>query len=110
MILTFWTAFSVKEISSVEAKKLFAGNQYKLELIKEINAKGESITTYKAGNFKDLCKGGHVENPSKEIGAFKLLSLAGAYWKGSEKNKMLTRIYGTAFPTQKELDEYLAQQ
>ena len=106
-LLPSWTAFSGKEISSVEAKKLFAGNQYKLELIKEINAKGESITTYKAGNFKDLCRGGHTENPSKEIGAFKLLSLAGAYWRGSEKNKMLTRIYGTCFPTQKELDDYL---
>src|SRR3989344_1531253 len=105
-LLPSWTAFSGKEISSVEAKKLFAGNQYKLELIKEINAKGESITTYKAGNFKDLCRGGHTENPSKEIGAFKLLSLAGAYWRGNEKNKMLTRIYGTVFKTQKELDGY----
>src|SRR5581483_8208380 len=54
-----------------------------------------------------LCRGGHVENPAKELQHFKLLSVAGAYWRGDEKNKMLTRIYGTAFPTKKELDDYL---
>src|SRR5581483_9873125 len=55
-----------------------------------------------------LCRGGHVENPAKELQHFKLLSVAGAYWRGDEKNKMLTRIYGTAFPTKKELDKYLS--
>ncbi|KKR09663.1 MAG: Threonine-tRNA ligase, partial [Microgenomates group bacterium GW2011_GWA2_39_19] len=68
---------------------------------------GESITIYKSGNFEDLCRGGHVENPKKEIKAFKLLSVAGAYWRGSEKNQMLTRIYGTVFPTKEELDKHM---
>ncbi len=90
-----------------KAREIYRDNPYKLELIDEIVQKGEPITLYKSGNFEDLCKGGHSENPKEEIGAFKLLSLAGAYWKGSEKNKMLTRIYGTAFPSKKELDEYL---
>lgn len=62
------------------------------------------------GDFLDLCKMGHVEHPDKELRHFKLLSVAGAYWRGSEKNKMLTRIYGTCFPTKKELDQYLWQQ
>lgn len=106
-ILPSWNHFEHREVSEKEAKELFKNNPYKLELIDEIIQKGESITIYKSGNFEDLCRGGHLENPSKDIGAFKLLSIAGAYWRGSEKNKMLTRIYGTCFPTQKELDEYL---
>ncbi len=97
-------AFVRKEISSGEAKKLFIDQPYKLELIKDLAT--ENVCTYTLGNFLDLCLGPHVNNTS-EIGEFKLLSVAGAYWKGSEKNKMLTRIYGTCFPTQKELDEYL---
>lgn len=107
-ILPSWTGFTHREVSEEEAKEFYKDNPYKQELIDEIVAKGEKITFYKAGNFEDLCRGGHSENPSKDIGAFKLLSLAGAYWRGSEKNKMLTRIYGTAFPTKNELDEYLA--
>lgn len=106
-ILPNWNSFSHREVSDQEAKEFYKNNQYKLELIDEIIEKGEKITFYKAGEFEDLCRGGHSENPSAEIGAFKLLSIAGAYWRGSEKNKMLTRIYGTAFSTQKELDEYL---
>ncbi len=106
-ILPSWNSFSHREVSDQEAKEFYKNNQYKLELIDEIVEKGEKITFYKAGEFEDLCRGGHSENPSEEIGAFKLLSIAGAYWRGSEKNKMLTRIYGTAFSTQKELDEYL---
>jgi threonyl-tRNA synthetase len=106
-LLKTWTNFSHREVSSIEAKKFFKNNPYKKELIDEISQKKEKITFYKAGDFEDLCKGGHSENPSKEIGAFKLLSTAGAYWRGSEKNKMLTRIYGTAFPTQKELNDHL---
>lgn len=102
-----WHEFTHREVTEEEAKKFYADNPYKQELIDEIVQKGEKITFYKAGRFEDLCRGGHSENPAKDIGAFKLLSLAGAYWRGSEKNKMLTRIYGTAFPTQKELDEYL---
>lgn len=106
-ILTDWVSFSSRTVSTEEAKEIYKDNPYKLELIDEIVAKGEKITLYRAGSFEDLCRGGHVENPSKEIGAFKLLNIAGAYWRGSEKNPMLTRIYGTAFRTQKELDEYL---
>lgn len=104
-----WTSVEGKEISIDEAKKLFKNNQYKLELIEEITKKGEKITIYKSGNFIDLCRGGHIKNPSQEIKHFKLLSIAGAYWRGNEKNKMLTRIYGTVFPTKEELDKYLWQ-
>lgn len=103
-----WDGFTHREVSAKEAKAYFKNNPYKLELIDEIVKKGEKITFYKAGDFEDLCRGGHSENPRKDIGAFKLLSLAGAYWRGDEKNKMLTRIYGTAFSTKKELEDYLA--
>jgi len=106
-ILPTWKEFTHREVSENEAKEIYKHNPYKLELINEIVNRGEKITLYKAGDFEDLCRGGHSENPAKELGAFKLLSTAGAYWRGDEKNKMLTRIYGTAFPTQKELDEYL---
>jgi len=102
-----WDKFTHREVSVDEANEIYKDNPYKRELIDEIVAKGEKITLYKAGYFEDLCRGGHSENPREDIGAFKLLSLAGAYWRGSEKNKMLSRIYGTAFSTQKELDEYL---
>jgi threonyl-tRNA synthetase len=108
-ILQTWKEFSHREVSEKEAKEFYKNNEYKTELIEEIINKGEKITFYKAGNFEDLCRGGHSQNPKKDIGAFKLLSVAGAYWRGDEKNKMLTRIYGTAFPTKKELDEYLLQ-
>jgi threonyl-tRNA synthetase len=107
-ILPSWQGFSHREISAEEAKEFYKNNRYKTELIEEIVEKGEKMTFYKSGEFEDLCRGGHSENPAKEIGAFKLLSIAGAYWRGDEKNQMLTRIYGTAFPTQKELDEHLA--
>lgn len=102
-----WEGFTHREVSVEEAKEVYKNNPYKLELIDEIAEKGEKITFYKAGHFEDLCRGGHSENPREDIGAFKLLSLAGAYWRGSEKNTMLTRIYGTSFPTQQELDAYL---
>lgn len=96
-----------KIISLAEAKKQFGSGPYKLELIADLEKNGaKEVSTYALGDFVDLCIGPHVENTS-EIGAFKLLSVAGAYWRGSEKNKMLTRIYGTCFPTQKELDDYL---
>lgn len=92
-----------EEISLDKAKKLFADNPYKLEWLENI----DKPVIYKTGEeFTDLCSGPHLESTGK-IGAFKLLSIAGAYWHGDEKNKMLTRIYGTAFNTQKELDEYL---
>lgn len=108
-LLPSWKEFSHKEVSADEAKTTFAGNKYKLELIDEIVAKGEKITLYTCGNFTDLCRGGHVENPAKEIDSdsFKLSHIAGAYWRGDEKNTMLTRIYGLAFDTKDELDGHL---
>lgn len=105
--LSSWKNFEKIDVTAEEVKKKFADNLYKLELINELEEKNEPITIYKSGSFEDLCRGGHIENPKKEIKAFKLLSVAGAYWRGSEKNKMLTRIYGTSFPTKEELDKYL---
>ncbi len=93
-----------KELSYAAAKKKFAHDPYKLELIEEF--KDEVISVHKQNNFVDLCRGGHVEN-TKVIKHFKLLSLAGAYWRGDSNNKMLTRIYGTAFWNKKDLDEHL---
>lgn len=106
-ILPSWTSMEKHELSSEEAKKEYPNNPYKHELIDEFSKDGQKLSFYKSGNYWDLCKGGHVKDPSKEIGAFKLLSIAGAYWRGDEKNTMLTRIYGTCFPTQQELDNYL---
>jgi threonyl-tRNA synthetase len=100
--------FVREEISRDEALKVMAGQPYKLELLEDI-PEGETISLYKQGNFVDLCRGPHVASTS-EIKAFKLTSIAGAYWRGDEKRPMLQRIYGTAFATQKELDEYLRQQ
>lgn len=95
-----------KEIPKAEAVKYFKdkGDEYKLDLLNGLND-GE-ITFYTQGNFTDLCRGPHIPNTSF-IKAIKLTSIAGAYWKGDEKNKMLTRLYGVSFPSQKELDEYL---
>ena len=106
-ILKTWDSFAKNEVSIAQAKKDFAHNPYKLELIEEFAKEGKTITETKQGDFLDLCKGGHVQHPKEESKHFTLLSIAGAYWRGSEKNKMLTRIYGTAFATQKELDEYV---
>lgn len=106
--LKSWTKFTHKEVSGKEAREFFAGNPYKLELIEEIIKKGEKITLYTCGNFTDLCRGGHPENPAKEIpnDSFKLSRIAGAYWRGSEENTMLTRIYGLAFENKLALDDY----
>jgi threonyl-tRNA synthetase len=100
-----------KPVSADEAIRTFQGNPYKLELIKEIAAKGEQITLYYTGpEFFDLCRGGHTENISEiDPESFKLDKVAGAYWKGDAKNKQLTRIYGLAFNTKEELDKFLWQ-
>jgi len=97
--------FEKQEISKEQAKEMFKNQQYKLELIDDL--KDSEITIYKSGNFVDLCKGPHVKS-TKEINteAFKLTKTAGAYWRGSEKNPMLQRIYGVAFDTKKELEDY----
>lgn len=106
-----WKEFSHKEVSKEEALAAFPGNQYKKEIIEEVAARGEKITLYTCGTFTDLCRGGHAEHPAKEIekGSFALDRIAGAYWRGSEKNPMLTRIYGLAFETKEELEKYKAQ-
>lgn len=106
-LIKTWKSFKKNILTKEEALKEFVGNEYKEELINEHSKDGE-LTVYESGTFRDLCRGGHVENPEKELKHFKLLSLAGAYWRGDEKNRMLTRIYGTIFQTQKELDEYIA--
>ena len=107
-ILPSWKEMAGKEVTKEEANKIFANNPYKLELIEEITNKGEKITLYTAGNFTDLCRGGHSDNPAKEIDhdSFKLSRIAGAYWRGNEDNKMLTRIYGLAFSNKEELAQY----
>src|SRR3990167_3889098 len=109
-ILPTWKKFEKHELTADEAKKEYPGNPYKRELIDEFTKDGQKVTFYKSGDYWDLCKGRHVEN-LKEISsdAFKLDRIAGAYWRGDEKNKMLTRIYGLAFETKKDLDAYIAQ-
>ncbi len=93
-----------EEVPKDEALRLYEDNPYKSELIQ--NLTDGDITVYRQGEFFDLCRGPHVPSTGK-LGAFKLLNLAGAYWRGDEKNPMLTRIYGTAWPTEKELKAYL---
>ena len=103
--------FIEKEVVKKRAQGLWKNQPYKLELIEEILKRDEPINTYTSGTFTDLCQGGHVEN-TKEIDprGFKLDRVAGAYWKGDEKNTMLTRIYGLAFLTKEDLDAYLQLQ
>lgn len=97
-----------RPVTADEARKEFAWNKYKTELINDFEREGKSITLYTLGNFIDLCKGGHATDANDIASvAFKLDRVAGAYWKGNEKNKMLTRIYGLAFASQKELDDFL---
>ncbi|MDP1707014.1 MAG: threonine--tRNA ligase [bacterium] len=110
-----WKEFISEEVSRDAAVSRFSGpsgaNQYKTELIQEIENRGEKITLYTSGGFSDLCRGGHVENPAKDIApdSFELDRVAGAYWRGDEKNPMLTRIYGLAFDTKEELETYKVQ-
>ncbi len=97
--------FTNREITKAEAKKLFASQPYKLELIDEIT--DAKVGVYEQGNFVDLCRGPHVKSTG-EIKAFKLTNTAGAYWRGNERFPMLQRIYGIAFNNQKEIDKHLA--
>ena len=99
--------FKRKDVSREEALKLMSekGEDYKVQLINDLD-ESENISLYEQGDFTDLCRGPHIPS-TKFIKAFKLTSVAGAYWRGSEKNKMLQRIYGVAFASKKELDKYL---
>jgi threonyl-tRNA synthetase len=96
--------FVQSKVTKSEARKRFKDQPYKLELIDEINE--DEVTIYQDGDFYDLCKGPHIASTGK-VKAFRLLNIAGAYWRGSEQNPMLQRIYGTAFLTEKELAQYL---
>lgn len=109
--LNQWSEFTHKEVTPEEARALFKDNPFKLEMIDELAEKGETVTFYTCGGFTDLCRGGHLENPSKEIDtdAFQLDRIAGAYWRGDENNPMLTRIYGLAFASKADLDAYIKQ-
>jgi threonyl-tRNA synthetase len=107
-----WHAFIQSIPTADEAREFFANNPYKLELINDLAEKGEDITFYTSGNFVDLCRGGHVDDFASDVqlDAFKLDRIAGAYWRGDEKNKMLTRIYGLAFTTRADLDQEIWRQ
>ena len=105
--------FKKEKISFAEAKKIFSASggknqSYKLELIKELQKSKKPLSIYNSGNFIDLCAGPHIKSTSEiDPDAFKLTKIAGAYWKGDEKNPMLTRIYGVAFESKNELSGYL---
>lgn len=99
--------FLTQQISKDEARQLFAGQPYKLELIDEIS--DPTVTIYSQGSFTDLCRGPHLDSTG-QVTAFKLTHIAGAYWRGDEKQPMLQRIYGVAFERQEELAEYLQRQ
>jgi len=101
--------FSEQKITPQKARALFAGQPFKLDLLKEFAKEKKDLTIYHTGDFTDLCRGGHVANTSEiPPDAFRLDRIAGAYWRGDEKNPQLTRIYGLAFASRKELDEHLA--
>lgn len=105
---------TMHEVSVAEAKEMFKNNKFKLEWIEEHSEAGKTLTVFwtgepgKEGSYVDFCKGPHVKSTG-EVKAFKLLSIAGAYWRGDEKNEMLSRVYGTAFGSEKELEEYIWQ-
>lgn len=107
-VLKTWKGFERREVSLDEALEIFKDNPYKQELAREFAEGGKTLTVYTSGEFVDLCKGGHVEDISKiNPTAFKITKTAGAYWRGDEKNIMLTRIYGVAFETKEELIKHL---
>ncbi len=100
--------FVRKEYSRAQAEELFQklGQPFKLEIIRDLNQ--DQYSVYSEGEFQDLCRGPHIERTGK-LKAFKLLSIAGAYWRGNQKNKQLQRVYGTAFTSKKELEDHLFQ-
>ncbi len=100
--------FEREELSQQQAIEFFKkkGDQYKVELLSEMDETKEKISIYKEGSFTDLCRGPHLPNPGK-IKYIKLLNISGSYWRGDEKNKQLQRIYGITFPKKKMLDDYL---
>ena len=100
--------FVRKEVSADEAKALLAGQKYKLERLADVVADGGPISTYAVGNYVEMCRGPHVEH-AKQIGVVKLTKIAGSYYRGDEKNKMLQRVYGIVAKDQKELDEIVAR-
>lgn len=107
-LLPKWDEFSKKDLTASEAKKEFADNPFKVELIEEFSKGGKKISFYTSGNYVDLCKGGHVPSMKKvQADCFKLTHIAGVYWRGDVKKPQLTRIYAVAFPTKKELNAYL---
>ncbi|PIW37342.1 MAG: threonine--tRNA ligase [Candidatus Kerfeldbacteria bacterium CG15_BIG_FIL_POST_REV_8_21_14_020_45_12] len=106
-IVRKWSDFRVWTVSPDEARTAMSWNKYKLEIIDDLASEGNEITLNDPGDFVDLCKGGHIENPAEKMLNFKLLSVAGAYWRGDSEKAMLTRIYGTAFFTEDELNAYL---
>lgn len=110
-LLKTWTHMERSEVDEQAARDWAGANPFKSELIDDIIARGDTVTFYTAGGFTDLCGGGHAENPAKDIApdSFTLDRVAGAYWRGDEKNPMLTRIYGLAFDTKEELDAYQTQ-
>jgi threonyl-tRNA synthetase (EC 6.1.1.3)/Ser-tRNA(Thr) hydrolase (EC 3.1.1.-) len=89
-----------------EAKDFYRDNEYKTEILEDEAAGEDPVSFYRQGEFIDLCKGPHVDSTG-DIGAFKLLEVAGAYWRGNEDNEQLTRVYGTAFPSEQELEEFM---
>lgn len=107
-ILPSWKTVTHKEVTKEEALEYYKGNIFKEELINEIAERGEKITLYTMGSFVDLCRGGHTDDLSQiDPESFKLDRVAGAYWRGSEKNPPLTRIYGLAFESKEKLSEHL---
>jgi len=110
-ILPKWDRFSRHELSAAEAKKEYPNNPYKHEMIDEFSKGNKKISFYKSGDYWDLCKGGHISSMKLvSPDSFKLTHIAGAYWRGNAKNPQLTRIYGLAFASKKELNAYLKMQ
>ncbi|MEX0931235.1 MAG: threonine--tRNA ligase [Candidatus Paceibacterota bacterium] len=108
-IIPTWNEFAVREVSEKEAREMFKGNTFKLELIDAIVSRGEKLTVYTSGDFADLCAGPHVASARElDTAVFKLTHIAGAYWKGDENREMLTRVYALAFGSKEELEAYEA--